>query len=160
MRKMNQTPSSVPEYVDTTTPKWKWYTYHLLIAVFSLAMALIAAMIVEYELAHLRNPEASFIQTPTPVDLTLSIAIILIAVCNLSVLIFVFLRHLWLRKWMLATTILGWMLMAALVLVLQGNFLPVLLPSYRERTAPVAQWIEQLRSKETVGGSSPSGGAN
>src|SRR3954470_4046218 len=76
---MNQPSSSqsVPEYVDTETPKRKWYTYHLLIGLFSLAMALVAAMVLEYEIAKLTHPNVGYIVTPVKLDIALSSLIIL-----------------------------------------------------------------------------------
>lgn len=128
---MKQADSSVPAYVDTQTPAKVWYGYHLSILTASLAMAAIAALILEYELAKLRNPGVAFYATPTTFDLIVSVLVLLLAVANVGVLIFVFWRHLWLRRWMLGTTIFGWMLIATLVIVLNYTFLPVLLPWYR-----------------------------
>lgn len=127
---MNQQISALP-YVDATTPVQKWYAFHISILLASLGMLGIAALILEYELAKLRNPLVSFIETPVYLDITLAGMVTVLALINLSVLTFVFRRHLWIRRWMLATTLVGWMIIAVLVLVLQYRFLPILLPWYR-----------------------------
>jgi hypothetical protein len=128
MRAMNQT-DQIPEYVDTETPLWKWYVYNIIIFIGSLVMAYLASLILEYELAKLAHPQASFIITPRNLDLSFSFITIVLGLANLSVLLFVFLRHLWLRKWMLGTMIAGWMLLAILALTLSSRFLTILLPS-------------------------------
>ncbi len=123
-------PITLPPFVDTETPKAKWYGYHLAILVNTLGMMAISFLVLEYELAKIAHPHVGFVVTPSRLDISLASIIILLGLANLSVLIFVFLRHLWLRKWMLATTILGWMLVAVIVLALQGNLWPVLIPSW------------------------------
>lgn len=122
---------AVPPYVDTKTSPKKWYAFHIGILVASLGMLGIAALVLEYELAKLQNPLVSFIETPVYLVVALAGTVAALALINISVLIFVFLRHLWLRQWMLGTTIAGWMLIAVLALVLQYRFLPILLPWYR-----------------------------
>lgn len=122
---------SIPAYVDTATPPRRWFLYHFGILLASLGMLIIASLIIEHELARLANPGVAFIDTPLVFDMVIAATVALLAFANLAVLIFVFMRHLWLRRWMLATTIIGWMLLATLVLVLRDLFLPVLLPGYR-----------------------------
>lgn len=121
----------IPPYVDTETKPVKWYAYNSFIFVASLAMVYIASLILEFELAKLRNPMAGFIPTPTWADIILSTIVILLGFANLSVLLFVIMRHLWLRKWMMVTTLIGWMLLAVLALALQWRFLAVLIPTFR-----------------------------
>ena len=128
---MNQAINIIPPYVDTETPAVRWYTFHGLIALFSLGMAGIAALLLEYEMAKLAHPQASFYITPSKFDIVVSGIVIALAIMNLSTLIFVFMRHLWLRRWMLGTTIAGWVLIAILVVVLSYSFLPIILPWYR-----------------------------
>lgn len=122
---------SIPEYVDTKTPSRQWLGYNLTILAANIVMIGIASLVIEYELAKMAHPEANFLPTPTTIDLTLGFLIIALGVANLGVLLFVFLRHLWLRRWMMATTWVGWILLAVLVLVMSKYFLPVILPWYR-----------------------------
>lgn len=132
---MNNETAAMPDYVDTETPLRKWYGYNLFILFASLGMATIAGLVIEYEIARLTHPDAGFLPTPLLLDLALSGGVIVLAALNLAVLIFVFMRHLWIRKWMLATTIIGWIMIAVMALVLHELFLPVILPSlyYRAR---------------------------
>lgn len=118
-----------PEYVDTTTSTAKWYGYNISLLIANCLMFYLAALVVEYEVARLTHPNVGYIPTPLWADLTLSTIVIILALANLAVLIFVFLRHLWRRPWMLATTIIGWMLLAIIALLLNENFLPVMFPS-------------------------------
>lgn len=128
---MKSSAASVPPYVDTATPLAKWYAFHLTVLIASAIMAALAALVLEYEIAKINNPQVSFLATPTRLDMILSSSIILLAIANLGVLIFVFRRHLWLRRWMAATTALGWVLLAVMALALNDAFLPVILPWYR-----------------------------
>lgn len=116
----------VPEFVDTTTPSWQWYSYNLFIFVASILMVLFSIALLEYEIAKYSHPLVSFIQTPTAFDYSVAVVVGLLGLANLSVLLFVFLRHLWSRQWMLATVIIGWMLIATTVLVLGERFIPVI----------------------------------
>ncbi len=115
-------------HIDTTTTAVRWYGYNGLIGMASVAMAGLASLILEYELAKLRNPEANFLATPTTLDITLSTVVILLAIANIAVLIFILLRHLWLRKWMIGTTAVGWVLLAILAVVLGERFLQIIAP--------------------------------
>ncbi len=120
--------ATVPLYVDTETPTVHWYGFNSLIAVLSLLMVIVASLLLEYELAKLRSPEAGFLPTPTVLDGALAIITVLLGLANLSVLVFVFLRHLKLRKWMGSTVMIGWVLLAVLAVVLQDRFLLILFP--------------------------------
>ncbi len=124
------TSDTVPEYVDTKTPQRRWLAYNLFILIASLAMATVAVYVMEYEIAKLTHPGVVFIATPVYLDLVVGSLVVALAFANVSILLFVFLRHLWLRKWMLATTIIGWMLLAVLGLVLNGRLLMILDPWY------------------------------
>ena len=119
---------TVPSYIDTKTPPMRWYRNNGLIALVSIGMIVVASLILEYEVAKLRNPDVPFIPTPVGLDITLTTVVILLGLANITVLIFVFLRHLWFRRWMLATTIIGWVLLAILALVLGDRFLPIVFP--------------------------------
>ncbi len=121
----------IPMYVDTKTPRTKWYLFNAIIGLASLLMAYLAFAFLEYEIAKLTHPRVAFLVTPIWLDLAVSATIIGLAISNLAVLIFVFMRHLWLRRWMIATTILGWMLIAALGIILNARFLMILFPWYR-----------------------------
>ncbi len=124
-------PKTVPAYVDTKTPAVTWHLYNLLILIASLGMGFIASLLVEYEIAKLTHPGIGFIQTPLWLVLTLAGLVIALAITNLAVLILVFVRHLWLRRWMLATVITGWVLLAILALTLNDSLLYILIPGYR-----------------------------
>ena len=118
---------SVP-YIDTKTPTTRWYVFNIIILIATFAMVALASLILEYDIARLQHPGVVFIDTPIRLDLIVTSIILLLGLANISVMIFVFLRHLWLRKWMIATTIIGWMLLAVLVLILQNRFIPVIIP--------------------------------
>jgi hypothetical protein len=118
-----------PEYADTTTSPVKWYGYNLAMFALSLVMVLFSIALLEYEIARITSPEVAFIATPMVFDITIATIVGLLGLANLSVLLFVFLRHLWSRHWMVATTLVGWMLIAVTVLVLQDSFLPVIFPN-------------------------------
>lgn len=118
----------IPEYIDTRTPKLQWYGYNVFILLASTVMVGAASLILEHEIARLRQPAATFIASPLWLDLVLSSFILSLGLVNIAVLLFVFLRHLWPRRWMIATTASGWILLAVLALVLGRRFLPILLP--------------------------------
>lgn len=123
----NQT---VPEYVDTKTPIVQWYIFNGIILLGSWLMASLAALIVEFELAKLTHPAVGFINSPTWLDLTISGIVMALAIANMTVLLFVFWRHLRLRRWMVVTTMIGWMLIATQALVLNDRYLYILIPSF------------------------------
>jgi hypothetical protein len=120
--------TEIPEYVDRSTPAFRWYFHNFFILIASLSMTGIASLFLEYEIAKLTHPNVGFIQTPVVFDLIASGVVISLGLSNLIVLLFVFLRHLWLRKWMLATVMIGWMILAVMVLVLQDRFLSIAIP--------------------------------
>ncbi len=120
--------SQTPEYVDTKTRPSAWYAFNLSILILTLGMMAVAAMLLEYEIAKIDNPLVAFLDTPSQLDITLSSLILVLGLANLVVLVFVFLRHLWRRKWMVATTIIGWISIAVMILLLQDKFLKIIFP--------------------------------
>jgi hypothetical protein len=121
--------SDLPEYVDAVTPRLKWYTFNTVTLLASGLMVYLASLIIEFEIAKLSKPDISFITTPTGWDLGLAGLTIGLGLVNIAVLVFVFLRHLWLRKWMIGTTLLGWMALALIALILGSRFMPVVFPT-------------------------------
>lgn len=121
---------TVPEYSDTVTPAGQWYSYNLLMLIASLIMAYPAGLIIEYEVAKLTHPQIGFIITPVWADIIISGLVLILALTNLAVLLFVFMRHLWLRRWMIATTVIGWMLIAIQAIILNDHYLSILIPAF------------------------------
>lgn len=126
---MKQSQTVMP-YVDIETPKVKWYIYHSFVLVTNLALLAIGALVIEYTVAKITNPNVFFLPLPVPFTLICALLVIGLAIVNLATLIFVFWRHLWLRRWLLGTTFAGFVIIALLILVLQDRFLTILLPWY------------------------------
>lgn len=121
--------TDIPVYVDTQTPAVRWYIFHLIVLVASLIMAYLAASFLEFEISKWTHPGVYFIDSPRWFDLIAAGSVLALAIANLSILPFVLLRHLWIRRWMLGTTLLGWMILAVMALVLRQSFIQIILPT-------------------------------
>ena len=98
-----------------------------LLNLISLAVAL---LIGEYEFAKMRTPDAIWLSTPVAFDLTLVSLITTLSLINISITIFVIIRHLdhhrYLLVWSTGVTLL---FVVTLAIVLGPRFLPILWPT-------------------------------